>query len=147
MFYSIFNCFNRSEVFEEREYRCLGQWREEGLIYTYTERRDMIGYECFVGVLTAKGDIYLLEAGQNCERGHEPMKSGMRLTQVSKCYGHPRHRWHQHKSTRKPSRPRITALPTWRERQLDNHVGGTGVRFAVPTYLLTSLIVIAKCLF
>ena len=34
----------------------------------------MIGYECFVGVLTAKGDIYLLEAGQNCERGHEPMK-------------------------------------------------------------------------
>ena len=24
MFYTIFNCFNRSEVFEEREYQCLG---------------------------------------------------------------------------------------------------------------------------
>ena len=42
-------------MYEEREYRCLGQWREDGLIYTYTERRDMIGYECFVGLVTAKG--------------------------------------------------------------------------------------------
>lgn len=39
------------------------------MIYTYTERRDMIGYECFVGMITAKGDIYLREAGHNCERG------------------------------------------------------------------------------
>ncbi len=39
------------------------------MIYTYTERRDMIGYECFVGLITAKGDIYLREAGHNCERG------------------------------------------------------------------------------
>ena len=147
MFYTIFNCFNRSEVFEEREYRCLGQWTEDGMIYTYTERRDMIGHECFVGTLTAKGDIYLLEAGQNCERGHEPMKFGMRLTQVSKCYGshHPKLKtWQQQLrglehgfgSTKKPawasSSPDVhedpthhrkaQALPTsWRERELLNN--------------------------
>ena len=139
----------RSEVFEEREYRCLGQWTEDGMIYTYTERRDMIGHECFVGTLTAKGDIYLLEAGQNCERGHEPMKFGMRLTQVSKCYGshHPKLKtWqqqlrrleHGHSSTKKPAwassssnghaesthhhHRKAQALPTsWRERELLNN--------------------------
>ena len=153
MFYTIFNCFNRSEVFEEREYRCLGQWTEDGMIYTYTERRDMIGHECFVGVLTAKGDIYLLEAGQNCERGHEPMKFGMRLTQVSKCYGshHPKLKtWQQqlrhleqgHSTTKKPawasessdvyidqSHRKAQALPTsWRERELlnNNYIYSTG---------------------
>ncbi len=121
MFYTIFNCFNRSEVYEEREYRCLGQWREDGMIYTYTERRDTIGYECFVGLFTAKGDIFLREAGNNCERGQEPLKYGMRMTQVSKCYN--RHR-------RPTTRPKsstfavssATALPTWRERELSNEI-------------------------
>ncbi|XP_059091334.1 uncharacterized protein LOC131886899 [Tigriopus californicus] len=78
MFYTIFNCFNRSEVFEEREYRCLGEWREDGLIYTYTERRDMIGYECFVGLV----------------------------------------------STTSRPRKRITALPSWRQRELNNLIPG-----------------------
>ena len=94
----------------------------------------MIGYECFVGVLTAKGDIYLLEAGQNCERGHEPMKRGMRLTQVSKCYGHPKWR----PSTRRPSRPRITALPTWRERQLEGTSGSSEASMASLMLLLAA---------
>ena len=103
----------------------------------------MIGHECFVGVLTAKGDIYLLEAGQNCERGHEPMKSGMRLTQVSKCYN-PRHRWQHHpKSTRRPSRPRITDLPTWRERRLDNTIDSGGGSSAKTNSLVVTLLVAA----
>ena len=128
-------------IFSEREYRCLGQWTEEGQIYTYTERRDMIGYECFVGVLTAKGDIYLLEAGQNCERGHEPMKRGMRLTQVSKCYGHPK--WRPQSTRRPPSRPRITALPTWRERQLE--ASSSAAVTASILLLVASLVALRLC--
>ena len=104
-------------IFTEREYRCLGQWKEDNLIYTYTERRDLIGYECFVGLITQKGDIFLKEAGNNCERGQEPLKYGMRLTQVSKCYSNPRIR------TSPPTkRPKATALPRWRERELNNYI-------------------------
>ena len=105
MFYTIFNCFNRTEVFEEREYECLGQWEENGVIYTYTERRDMMGHECFVGATTKKGEIYLQEAGNNCERGQEPLKDGMRMSRVAECYyhrpTHPRFNWRE-KSTVKP---------------------------------------------
>jgi len=137
MFYTIFNCFNRSEVFEEREYRCLGQWKEDDLIYTYTERRDLIGYECFVGLITKKGDIFLKEAGNNCERGQEPLKYGMRLTQVSKCYSNPRLAW---TTTHQPRRhkPKATALPRWRERELNNFVDSGASKNVVqfPTLLL-----------
>ena len=82
------HCFNRTEVFEEREYQCLGQWEEDGVIYTYTERRDMEGHECFVGVTTRKGEIFLQEAGNNCERGQEPQRYGMRMSRVAECYYH-----------------------------------------------------------
>jgi len=104
MFYTIFNCFNRTEIFEEREYQCLGQWEEDGVIYTYTERRDMEGHECFVGVTTSKGEIFLQEAGNNCERGQEP-RNGMRLNRVAECYYHkqynPRFNWKLPTSTTK----------------------------------------------
>lgn len=145
MFYTIFNCFNRSEVYEEREYRCLGAWNEDGLIYTFTQRRDMVGmgHECFVGLVTAKGDLYLREAGTNCERGQEPLKYGMRLSQVSKCYAqvhNPRLRWHnrqqhhgssgsggheggQQTAQAQPSsgsrKKNAQALPSWKERELN----------------------------
>ena len=129
----------------------------------------MIGHECFVGVLTAKGDIYLLEAGQNCERGHEPMKFGMRLSQVSKCYGshHPKLKtWQQqlkhlelgHDTTKKPTwassssdiyvdqtNRKAQALPTsWRERELlnDNYIysGSTKYQTSSSVVLLALLI-------
>ena len=87
----------------------------------------MIGYECFVGLITKKGDIYLKEAGNNCERGQEPLKYGMRLTQVSKCYGNPRLSW---TTTLQPSRrPKATALPRWRERELNNFIGSGATSF------------------
>jgi len=105
MFYTIFNCFNRTEVFEEREYQCLGQWEEDGVIYTYTERRDMEGHECFVGVTTKKGEIFLQEAGNNCERGQEPLRYGMRMSRVAECYYHkqynPKLNWKLPSSTHK----------------------------------------------
>ena len=75
------------QVFEEREYRCFGQWEEEetGLVYTYTDRRDVPGSECFVGK-TIDGDRNVIaEAGANCERGHQPDKYGMTLHRQAKC--------------------------------------------------------------
>ena len=87
MFYTVFNCNNVSEVYEEREYRCFGQWKEPetGLVYTYTERRDIKGQECFVGVDIDDDHSMVTEAGANCERGHQPRKYGMTLERQSKC--------------------------------------------------------------
>lgn len=88
MFYTVYNCGNASEVYEEREYRCFGQWREPstGLVYTYTERRDIPGKECFVGVTLDDDDRHMVtEAGANCERGHQPEQYGMTLMRQSKC--------------------------------------------------------------
>jgi hypothetical protein len=92
----------------------------------------MIGYECFVGLITAKGDIHLREAGHNCERGQDPLRDGMRLTQVSKCYGsfHPRMHWQSSTATTTGGRTttsssrskKITALPRWREKELNNEI-------------------------
>nr|CAG4644049.1 EOG090X081J [Lepidurus arcticus] len=70
----------------KREYRCLGQWTENGLTYTFTQRRDVIGYECFAGVIVTDGELVIKEAGENCLRDVEPMKMGMKLTRQASCY-------------------------------------------------------------
>ena len=87
MFYTVYNCHNETEVYEEREYRCFGQWTEPetGLVYTYTERRDILGHECFVGVDVDSDKSIVTEAGSNCERGHQPRKYGMTLQRQAKC--------------------------------------------------------------
>ena len=87
MFYTVFNCNNATEIYEEREYRCFGQWSEPetGLVYTYTERRDILGQECFVGVDIDQDKSIVTEAGSNCERGHQPRKYGMTLQRQAKC--------------------------------------------------------------
>lgn len=85
MFYTVFNCQNQTEVYEEREYRCFGQWEEDGLVYTYTKRQDLPGNECFVGVTIDENQNMVTEAGQNCERGHQPLKYGMTLQRQAKC--------------------------------------------------------------
>ena len=86
MFYTVFACANASEVYEEREYRCYGQWEEDdGLVYTYTERVDLPGSECFVGVTLDADTNVVTEAGTNCERGHRPLKYGMTLERQGKC--------------------------------------------------------------
>lgn len=66
----------------EREYRCLGQWEENGVIFSYTQRRDVLGHECFVGVVTSDGSIYIKEAAVNCQRGQDPLRNGMQLVQT-----------------------------------------------------------------
>ena len=87
MFYTVYNCHNDTEIYEEREYRCFGQWTEPetGLVYTYTERRDILGHECFVGLDIDSDKSIVTEAGANCERGHQPRKYGMTLQRQAKC--------------------------------------------------------------
>jgi hypothetical protein len=52
-----------------------------------------------VGAVTKKGEIYLQEAGNNCERGQQPLQEGMRMSRVAECYYHkqfsPRLSWQQ----------------------------------------------------
>lgn len=66
-------------VVSEREYRCLGQWEEGGLTYTYTQRKDVGTYECFVGSIISNNEIYIKEAGKHCERDIDPLRFGMKL--------------------------------------------------------------------
>lgn len=86
MFYSVSNCHNLSEVYEEREYRCLGKFTDRDLTYTYTERRDVLGYECFVGVIINDGELFIKEAGEHCQRDVEPLRLGMKVTRQATCY-------------------------------------------------------------
>ena len=105
----------------------------------------MIGYECFVGLITKKGDIYLKEAGYNCERNQEPLKYGMRLTQVSKCYVNPRLSW---TTTLQPAkRPKATALPRWRERELNNFIDSGASSTKLPRLSLWLMVTFFGCLF
>lgn len=112
MFYTVFNCNNASEVYEEREYLCYGQWAEEetGLVYTYTERRDIPGKECFVGVTLDDDHNIVTEAGQNCERGHQPRKYGMTLKRVGTCAS-TAVSGGQDETTTKPQQPRLVNPP------------------------------------
>ena len=111
MFYTVFNCNNASEIYEEREYRCFGQWKEPetGLVYTYTERRDIKGHECFVGVDIDSDRSIVTEAGANCERGHQPRKYGMTLERQSKCPAKEVPRWNSDfaPSKHRPISPRV----------------------------------------
>ena len=115
MFYTVFNCHNASEVYEEREYLCYGQWQEPetGLVYTYTERRDIPGKECFVGVTLDDDHNIVTEAGANCERGHQPQKYGMTLRRVGTCSSNSMQTEEQTTtSTSKPSRSSYASLST-----------------------------------
>lgn len=89
MFYSVSSCDNQSQVLEDREYQCLGQWEEDGQLFTYTKRRDVPGYECFIGSVDQMNGIYLIEGGVNCRRGLRVTSFGMKLTKKSNCYGFP----------------------------------------------------------
>ncbi|KAK8381580.1 hypothetical protein O3P69_018578 [Scylla paramamosain] len=89
MFYTVFFCSNRSDVIEEREYRCLGQWVEGDVTYTYTERRDQATYECFAGEVVDDDEIFIMEAGVNCQRGLEALSYGMKLVKQAPCLNDP----------------------------------------------------------
>lgn len=87
-------------MISDREYQCFGQWEEDGLLYTFTKRRDLPNvYECFVGGSsmvaseydgsekqnqTKKRKISIIESGFNCRRGLNVNAFGMPLTKKRK---------------------------------------------------------------
>lgn len=86
MFYTVSNCDNKTHVYEEREYRCLGSWEEDGTTFTYTERRDIPGFQCFSGKIIRSGEeAYIKEAGESCIRGESPLLYGMKITKQASC--------------------------------------------------------------
>lgn len=84
MFYQVSTC-QSEDIIEEREYRCLGQWQEDNLVYTYTQRLDIGTFECFVGAINSTDEILLKEAGEYCQRSADPLKYGMRLQKSVAC--------------------------------------------------------------
>ena len=94
-------------LFLDRTYQCFGQWEEDGLLYTYTRRRDLPNvYECFVGGSSmaasdrldanlntgSQRKISIIESGFNCKRGLNVNEYGMPLTKKRElliliCYG------------------------------------------------------------
>lgn len=80
MYYQVSDCATL-EIYEEREYKCVGHWRESELLYTYTQRKDVAAgtYECFVGSIISDRDIYIKEAGEHCQRHIDPLRLGMKL--------------------------------------------------------------------
>ncbi|XP_058121055.1 uncharacterized protein LOC131285020 [Anopheles ziemanni] len=85
MYYQISACDYTNEVYEEREYRCLGQWTHRNIVYTYTQRRDVGTYECFVGTMHSDRQIFIKEAGEHCQRDVNPHRFGMELNKVAHC--------------------------------------------------------------
>ncbi|XP_023230618.1 uncharacterized protein LOC111630705 [Centruroides sculpturatus] len=86
MFYTVSNCEDRSHIYEEREYKCLGSWEENGILYTYTQRRDMHGFQCFSGKILQNGEeAYIKEAGESCIRGEDPLIYGMKIMKQASC--------------------------------------------------------------
>ncbi|XP_072402400.1 uncharacterized protein [Diabrotica undecimpunctata] len=87
MYYQVSHC-ETEEIYEEREYQCLGHWRERHLLYTYTERKDVAAgtYECFVGSIITESEIYIKEAGEHCQRNVDPLRYGMKLLKKQPLY-------------------------------------------------------------
>lgn len=75
----------------------MGQWTENGVVYTYTERRDIGTYECFVGALNSNQEIFIKEAGEHCQRDVDPYRYGMQLKQTKYCNNN------KHKLTKGPN--------------------------------------------
>ncbi|XP_039310112.1 uncharacterized protein LOC105204366 isoform X2 [Solenopsis invicta] len=86
MYFKVSDC-ESGELYEERTYLCLGQWEENGVMYTYTMRNDTATNECFVGLIVNDEEIYIKEAGDHCMRNIDPKKQGMRLYKKGQCYG------------------------------------------------------------
>ncbi|XP_044256860.1 uncharacterized protein LOC123006442 [Tribolium madens] len=116
MYYQVSHC-KTNEVYEEREYRCLGHWRESEFLYTYTQRRDVAAgtYECFVGVKISNREIYIKEAGEHCQRHIDPLHYGMQLNKTNSVYtcssSTPRN---PPRTSTSPRRPTVSMLPTVR---------------------------------
>ena len=75
-------------VVSDRDYQCLGQWEEDGALFTMTRRRDVdVGVvECFVGFYDEQKGLFLMESGPTCRRGLPAVQKRMLLTKKSKVF-------------------------------------------------------------
>lgn len=104
--------------FSEREYQCLGQWKENDVVYTFTMRRDVGVYECFVGALSSNQDIFIKEAGEHCQRDVDPHRYGMQLKQTKYC---------------NTNRRKIAKMPSHKSiMQLIAAAAANGTNFGIP---------------
>ncbi|KAK7582264.1 hypothetical protein V9T40_013709 [Parthenolecanium corni] len=81
MYYSVSDC--SQQIYDDREYKCLGQWQENGFTYTFTQRKHVGTYECFVGAPLSENEFMIREAGRHCDRSMDAL--GMVLTKKSSC--------------------------------------------------------------
>ncbi|XP_022235046.1 uncharacterized protein LOC106475142 [Limulus polyphemus] len=106
---------------KQREYRCLGNWEENGVLYTYTQRRDSPGFQCFSGKVLRNGEeAYIKEVGQNCLRGEDPFLYGIKVTRDATCPLNPltsylptRTPWRPSPKVQSPKQP-LTVTPSFR---------------------------------
>ena len=53
---------------------------------TFTQRRDMPGYQCFRGNIKRNGDeAFIAEIGESCVRGEDPSINEMKITKTASC--------------------------------------------------------------
>ena len=53
---------------------------------TFTQRRDMPGYQCFRGNIKRNGDeAFIAEIGESCIRGEDPSINEMKITKQASC--------------------------------------------------------------
>ena len=53
---------------------------------TFTQRRDMPGYQCFRGNIKRNGDeAFIAEIGESCIRGEDPSINEMKITKTASC--------------------------------------------------------------
>ncbi|XP_043223273.1 uncharacterized protein LOC122382250 isoform X2 [Amphibalanus amphitrite] len=89
MLYTVTSCVDSTDVYEERQYRCLGTWREGDVLYTYTQRLDALTYECFAGRVLPDGRVFIGDASTEtgCRRHVDPATSGMLIRRTAPCVG------------------------------------------------------------
>lgn len=86
LYFSVNDCEDTKQVYEDREYRCLAHWEEDGMVYTFTQRRDTSGYQCFVGNISSDGkEAFVREAGDHCGRGSDHSSPTMRVKRIRLC--------------------------------------------------------------
>ncbi|XP_076371132.1 uncharacterized protein LOC143256991 isoform X2 [Tachypleus tridentatus] len=86
LFYSIRDCKDNLYSYREREYRCLGNWEENGILYTYVQRQDIPGFQCLSGKLIRnEEEVSIKDTGQNCLRGYEPYSYDVKVTRNTTC--------------------------------------------------------------
>ena len=117
----------------------MGQWEENGVMFTYTQRRDVPAHECFVGairtIINDQNEILISEAGENCKRVAEPLRKSMKLVKQASCYLPPVTKYRPPVTTQRPRKPtptswyptRLPPIPTKPWHPITEPPGGNSI--------------------